>query len=479
MIKGIKIHQAIYYGLGILFMKSVSLIMLPIVTFYLTPAEFGALELMLSFSNFATIIVGFGLVDGLYRFVGMNDNPDDEKMIIANFITLALIIGVISLILGMCLAPFITSFLTAGITLFDMQLLVIMFSFEGCIAIPLAWLRMKEQAANFFVLTTVKVIIQAFISWVLLRQGYGISAILWGGLISILLLATTLLYIQIKETGLNLNPELVPQILTYGYPLVLSCLAGFALTGADWWIVAAVSTEHELGLYSLAKKLATVSLILMQPFCMWWFARRFEVLKNLNGNQNVAKTTSLGLALMLCFATFIYLLSPVALTYLIDANYKNALIYIPWLLVFFVIKQTSELINMGCYVNKNTKSVMYIDFSTAILAFVLCYFLSDYLQVLGVITSLIIAQIYRAFSFYIISQRKLKLHYAWLKLIVLSVICFSFVLLTPNDFNFYYQITLIFIALIIFCLYLLLSKLITLPSRFSNNKILMKLCSWA
>ena len=48
MARKIVIHQAVYYGLGILLMKSVSLIMLPILTHYFTPAEYGALELMLS-----------------------------------------------------------------------------------------------------------------------------------------------------------------------------------------------------------------------------------------------------------------------------------------------------------------------------------------------------------------------------------------------------------------------------------------------
>jgi len=475
MIKGIKIHQAIYYGLGILLMKSVSLIMLPIVTFYLTPAQYGALELMLSFSNFATLIVGFGLVDGLYRFVGMNDEPQNENMIIANFITLALIIGLISLVIGMCLAPLIITFLTAGITLFDMQLLVIMFSFEGCIAIPLAWLRMKEKAASFFILTTAKVVIQACISWFLLRQGLGISAILWGGLISILLLALTLLYMQIRETGINLNFKLVPQILSYGYPLVLSSLAAFALNGADWWMVAAVSSEHELGLYSLAKKLATISIILMQPFCMWWFARRFEELKKSNGLDIVASTTSLGLALMLCFATLICLSSPIAMNYFIDANYQNAIIYIPWLLTFFVIKQAAELINMGCYIKKSTKNVMYVDFATAIIAVILCYFLSEYFQVFGVILSLILAQSFRVVTFFMISQRTLELKFAWNKLLLLSMVCTMFIIIMPNVINLYLQLLVITSALLVMSGFLYLSGLFTAKESISKNKLLMKL----
>ncbi len=460
MARKIVIHQAVYYGLGILLMKSVSLIMLPILTHYFTPAEYGALELMLSICNFATLLVGFGLVDALYRFVGLNENPEDEDSITANFITLAIIIGVISLVVGMSLAPFIITFLSDEITLFDMQLLVVMFSFEGCIAIPLAWLRMKDQAFVFFVLTSIKVMIQALLSWILLREGYGITAILWGGLISIILLVSVLLFMQIRQTGLRLNLALSKNILTYGIPLVLSSFATFALYGVDSWIVVAVSSEHELGLYSLAKKIATISVILMQPYCMWWFARRFEQLKQPDGMHYVAKTTSLGLVLMMCFATLICLSSSLLMELFIDNKYHAALVYLPWLLLFLVVKQITDLINMGCYVNKSTVNVMYIDFTTAGLALLLCYVLSGPYEVFGVLYALILAQIFRAITFYVYSQRVLPLKFEWNKLLLLAVICFSLTLLLPYAHSIRLQILLVFVALCVFSAFLYCSGFI-------------------
>ncbi len=474
MAKKIVIHQAVYYGLGILLMKSVSLIMLPILTQYFTPAEYGALELMLSISNFATLLVGFGLVDALYRFVGLNKNPEDEDGITANFITLAIIIGVISILIGMSLAPFILTLLTDEITLFDMQLLVLMFSLEGCIAIPLAWLRMKDQAFVFFILTSIKVIIQALLSWILLREGYGITAILWGGLISILLLVSVLLFMQIRQTGLRLDLVLSKNILTYGYPLVLSSFATFAMYGVDSWVIVAVSSEHELGLYSLAKKIAIISVILMQPYCMWWYARRFEQLKQPDGMFYVAKTTSLGLVLMMCFATLIYLSSSLLMQLFIDNKYHAALVYLPWLLVFLVVKQITDLINMGCYVNKSTVNVMYIDFATAALALILCYILSGPYQVFGVLYALIAAQIFRAITFYIFSQRVLPLKFAWYKLFLLAVICFSLILLMPYAHSIQLQIILVFFALSVLLAFLYCSGFISKDAFSGGDRVGIK-----
>ncbi|MFT5879387.1 MAG: O-antigen/teichoic acid export membrane protein [Moritella sp.] len=468
MVKGKVIHQAVYYGLGILLMKSVSLVMLPIVTFYLTPAQYGALELLLSVSNFATIIVGFGLVDALYRFVGLNEDPQQERTITANFITLAIVIGVVSVVLGLFFSPVIVTFLTAETTLLDVQLLVVMFSLEGCITIPLAWLRMKEQAFLFFILTTAKVVIQAFITWYLLSQGFGMTAILWGGLISIALLAAVLLLIQIRETGLYLNLELTKKILSYGFPLVLSGFAAFSVNGADWWMIAAVSTEHDLGLYSLAKKIAFISLILMQPFSMWWYARRFKILKQFDGINYIAKMSSFGMALILCFATLIYLSSGIMITYLIDPSYQQAIIYIPGLLLFCIIKQIAELVNLGCYIEKKTWSVMYIDFTTAVVAFSACYLISGYYQVFGVVLGLVIAQTFRALAFYVISQKVLKLHYMWKPLLWLALACIGLVTLMAITVTFYHQVLIICLSLFVFSCFFYINGFIGNNQQLNN-----------
>jgi hypothetical protein len=49
---------------------------------------------------------------------------------------------------------------------------------DACLVIPLAWLKLKEDAFTFFILTTGKAICQAIISWQLLSADFSITAIL-------------------------------------------------------------------------------------------------------------------------------------------------------------------------------------------------------------------------------------------------------------------------------------------------------------
>lgn len=464
-----KFHQSLYFALGIVIMKSVSLIMLPIVTRYLPPAAFGELELLLSISNFATLLMGFGLVDALYRFVGLG--IADEKEIGRTVFTMATITGAIVLLISLLLAPMLQPYLGSNIRLLDLQLVIVLFSVEGCIAIPLAWLKMKEDAFSFFLLTTGKAVLQALLTFILLREGYGITSVLIAGVVSSLLLVAMLLTIQFKATGLGLNWPLVPQILHYGLPLTISALAAFAILGADRWVISLVSSTQELGLYAVGKKLATISVMLMQPFILWWYPRRFKMLKENNGNEVVAHTTSFGIALVICCSTMICLGSPLLFGTLIDQSYIDAMQYVPALALLYMIKQTAELANLGSYIGRSTWNVTLIDVSTAVISITCFYFLSERFKVSGVIAALIIAQCFRMILFYIISQRALYLNYQKMSLFGLLIIAASLVFISMQLNEFIHHLLMILFSALLLSAYLHFTRLFTL-NQFNKKPII-------
>lgn len=462
------IHPSVYFALGIVLMKSVSLLMLPIFTRYLSPAQFGHLELLLSISDFATILTGFGLAEALYRFAGLSKTDTEEKRIGATIYSLSAIIGLLCFIIGLLLAPIALVWLGSGISLFDLQLLVFLFAVDGCLVIPLAWLKLKENAFGFFVLTTGKAICQAIISWQLLKADFGITAILLGGAISSLLMVVILARIQLRQTGLALNPLLLRQLLLYGTPLVISAIAAYALLSADRWVISAVSSAQTLGLYAVGKKLALVAVILMQPFCLWWSALRFKRLNTPDGPAKVARTTSLGIALVLCFSTLVCIGSPIVIDLLIDPSYAAAMDYLPALLLILAIKQIAELANLGCYVGKTTWTVMAIDLVSAVFSISCLIFLSQKWQVNGVIVALLIAQSLRMVLFYVISQRRLYLNYTKGKLLILCLICALLLYLSSYSIQLSQHFMMVWLSTTVLAGYLHVSKLFSFSPLFER-----------
>ena len=62
--------QTLFYALSVALTRGLAIVMVPFVTDHLSTAEYGSIELMQSLADVATVVLGFGLVDAIYRFPG-------------------------------------------------------------------------------------------------------------------------------------------------------------------------------------------------------------------------------------------------------------------------------------------------------------------------------------------------------------------------------------------------------------------------
>ena len=60
--------HAVVYALGVIIGKVASFVMLPIYTRYLTPADYGTLELLEMTTDVVGMIAGIGLASSVFRF---------------------------------------------------------------------------------------------------------------------------------------------------------------------------------------------------------------------------------------------------------------------------------------------------------------------------------------------------------------------------------------------------------------------------
>src|SRR3990170_2706874 len=80
--------HTIIYGAGILLGRIVSFIMLPIYTRYLTPADYGVLELLTITTDVISIIVGIGLAATVMRFYAKYDSQEEKNKVVSTALIL-------------------------------------------------------------------------------------------------------------------------------------------------------------------------------------------------------------------------------------------------------------------------------------------------------------------------------------------------------------------------------------------------------
>jgi len=392
-------------------MKGISLIMLPIYTSYLMPTDYGRLEVLVVFSNVISIILGFGLVEALYRFVGLADSVQQKQRHAAECLLVAGIIAIISYCIFHFYAKNLLTILPGDITENELYLLGVALSVGGLINIPLAWLRITERAGLFFAISMLKVLIQVALTFYWLVNGWGITSILAAGAVSAVVVALILCAIQLKETQLCFSIKHVKSILSYAGPIFIGGVATFTLSGMDRWLLAEHFGASEIAAYAIAIKFALVPTLLIQPFTLWWFPKRFSVLKEQNGKALNAHFAVLGATISVLICGTLGLLGPILIQWLTPVEYHDAIGILPCLLLCTLLKMLSDLLNLGCFIEKSSQLQMNINLISCGIGGLLLIILIPLFMVAGALMALIIASTIRMMLFYYFSQKKFYLPY--------------------------------------------------------------------
>lgn len=463
------LKQAILYGTSIALMKGVSLLMLPFIAYHLSPEEFGRLEVISTFAIIGSILVGMGMENTLFRFAGMSRNAKDRQRLAAEIFTLTLIVGSTAWLIGWFAAELIASWMPGNPSPYELRLVISMLALEGCISIPLGWLRMRNRATHFFLATVGRALAQALLVVILLNLDRGVEGVLEAGLIAAVVQALILGYLHIRDTGFGLSRTTGVRTLIYSLPLVGSGLVAFALNGLDRWILADYASLTDVAQFAVAAKFALAVVLLLQPFGMWWLPRRFEVINEPGGHKKAAHFIALGIVLALIITVLIALSSPLLINWLLPDSYAMASQYAIGLVLVMLLKEMAELVNPGCFIGKTTGTQLLINTIGAIVGIVcMLWWTPDY-AVWGIIFALLSAQALRLLLFFIASQYFLPLPYPARSLMIIMIISSGWLILGSQISTVGQQLLLITIAMITLLAAALLLKLIPLPKMTAKK----------
>lgn len=421
--------QSAFYAAGLLLMKGVSFFMLPIIARFLSPAEFGELDIFLTVLNAGSLLVGFGLVDALYKQMGHNQNNASEQTLYATaYWQQARVAGFVALFIAP-LIWFSQHWLDTHQRL-NLFLTLTTLVISGFINIPLTWLRLKNNAREFFVLTSGKAFAQATLTYAFLQAGYGVTGILLSSLIATTALAVGLGHRQWSQIIQPRNKMTGNDMFRYGTPLVASNLLLFASAGAERLILAGTVGTESLAIYALAMQFAMMVAFLAEPFTLWWYPKRFKILASEQGTQKTAFYAEIACHLTLWITLSIALIAPFFIRHLFQEGYHEAANLVPWLALGMAFKQCSHQLNTGCYLDDKPTIILKLNALTACVALLLFIASSVWFGLLGVVFAFVTIYALRCLVFLVVSQRRLSLPYHYLTLLAHAALVIA-MLLTP------------------------------------------------
>jgi len=277
--------------------------MLPVYTRFLTPADYGVLELLTLNYTLFTTLVGMRYADSLfYYFFKAPDQKSRDETVSNAFIGAALL-GCGTLLLGWVFAPYLSRFFFqtpayAGFVRLSLASYTFLLPVEsGC-----AYLRALNRSGTYVWISLLRLGLQLGLNVVLL-VGFqlGVAAMLWTEIIAGRVCAIILAKYCLSGRRITFRFKTFFQFVRYSMPYAGGGLCMMFIHFGDRWFLQRTVSLAELGVYALAYKLGMVVENVVTPYAIYRDSQVFEILLHPNGEPayvRFATYVALGLTLV-------------------------------------------------------------------------------------------------------------------------------------------------------------------------------------
>jgi O-antigen/teichoic acid export membrane protein len=249
--------------------KVIAVALLPLYTRYLTPADYGAAEVMFAAIVSASIVVRFGLIEAVLRFY-YKDDEDPDQVVASSFAGLfwfATIGALLALPFATPISEALLDEPAADLARVAIGGLWVLTMFEFMLTL----FRLEERARAFFVTTIVNVLVTIGLTVVLVvGAGEGARGLLVGSYASGAAFVLGLIVLQRRRLSLLFDRALLRRLLGFGLPTMPAEASLYLLNFVDRIIIVRTVGLAEAGLYSLAIKFAQAVNVLVRGFQLAW-----------------------------------------------------------------------------------------------------------------------------------------------------------------------------------------------------------------
>jgi len=303
--------------------KLIALFLLPIYTAYLSPADYGAAEVMLASLVAASIMVRLGVIEAILRFYyRAGERP--EAVVQTGFASLFWTTTVAALIALPFAGPISEALLEerdAGLA----RLAILGLWHLTLWEYGLTLLRLDERARTYFTYTIAQVLVTIPVTVTLVvGTELGASAILLGSFGTGVLFLLGRLWPERRRLSLRIDTALLRRMLRFGLPTMPAELTLYSLSFLDRIIIVRLAGLAEAGLYALAVKFANGMQVLVRGFHLAWPPLAYSITDDEEARRAYALIVSWFVAVIAFAVVGLWLLAPWLVRLLADERYFEA-----------------------------------------------------------------------------------------------------------------------------------------------------------
>jgi O-antigen/teichoic acid export membrane protein len=424
-IKNLGKHTFIY-AIGSAIQTLVGFILVPIYTHFLSPAEYGQLEILNTILLILTMLLSFGFASAILK-VHERDCPTEEekKKAIGTMYFFVIPLATIFSLLAFLFIKSLARLTLGNIEYANLILLTLVTNIITIfLALSFAVLRTKEKSISYVLLSLLKfILILIFNIYFVTKLNLGIFGILSGNLIAQVISSVIFLPSVAKYAKFVISKRLLSKLLSFGMAIIPASIAMWIMDLSDRYFLKHFSDFTEVGLYSLGYKVGMViSVLLVVPFQLSWPTISFALAKRADVRKIYSKVLTYFFLISSFLALGVSLFSSQIVKLLAPESFYSAARVIPLISFSYVFYGIHFVISPGLHLMEKTKYYPLLVGIPAVLNLILNYYFVPIYGIMGAAMTTFVCFVFMVILTYFVSNHFYPVKYEWSRLLKITFV---------------------------------------------------------
>ena len=318
--------HSVIYGLGGLVSRILAVILLPLYTRYLSPADYGKVETLIALTTVVGIVLRMGISSAFFRFYFDSPDADHRRVVLRTSFWFTMTMATLGMVVGILLRAQISDVLFGTTANADL----VAASFVG-LWCGMNWeqltslFRVEERSVAFVVASVTNILITIGATLVLVvALDQGPLGVIVGTFTGTLAVYVVLLGYRREQLGLQFDRHLFREMNRFGLPLVPTALFLWTTNFSDRLFLVKLADATEVGLYSVGVRIASAMVLLLTAFRLAWPAFAYSIDDEREARRTYAYVLSYLIVFTTWVATGLTLLSPWIVEWLAAPSFADA-----------------------------------------------------------------------------------------------------------------------------------------------------------
>lgn len=346
--------NSVVFAIGNLGSKIISVVMVPLYTYFLTTNEYGQVDLVTTAISLLLPLVSLAIGQAVIRFAVSRSENDDRKEIFTNAIVIALVASLVIILLYPLLKYF---HFFDGILIYFSLLLIFQLFGDILSQFTRGIGKVKEFAFNGILTTFV---VAGLNLYFLIYLHLGIDGYLLSMIIAAIV-SDIYLFMVIKGFSYfsfrSLNKDLLKLMLSYSIPLIPNSIMWWLINGSTRYFILLFAGASANGLFAVANKIPSVLSIATTIFSQAWQLSAFEEHESKDKGIFYTKVFKYYYIILFLFSSVLLIINKHLVTYTVSSDFKDSWKLVPFLLLAAIYKSFSVYLGTTYTASMETKGV--------------------------------------------------------------------------------------------------------------------------